>query len=154
MTKLLTTVAAVVAALAASLSASGATPVISELAYSPRPVYDDDSVLAVSFRANRAARRGYEWGVLLHITGAYARPGSGCAWAAFSWDAEFGGNPRRHRRGKGTHLMDVIAEAGGQDSYWCRGRALLSIVEHRIGSAAIGRAISGATIEFRIPRAP
>ena len=68
-----------------AVAAHAATPVVSGLTYSPKPLYDDETAVKVSFATSRAARRGYEWGVTLVITGKFVT--LDCAPIVFSWIA-------------------------------------------------------------------
>lgn len=137
-------------ALVSSMGAGAATPVITGLKYSPKPLYDDDSSVVVSFKASRPARPGYEYGIFLNIFGKF-EIGS-CSSLAFSWDRKFGGNPNQHMRSAGKHIRLIL---GTRYGYWCRGRASINVVEHKIGSDAIGRHLGETSkIDFRVLGAP
>ena len=49
-------------ALVGADSASAAKPAITNLTYTPNPLYNDEIGIIVSFIASRTARPGYEWG--------------------------------------------------------------------------------------------
>jgi hypothetical protein len=141
-----------VAAMATAVAASSATPVISGVSYRPKPVYDDDSVIQVTFRASRPARPGYEWGVSFVIVGKNVVVGT-CSPAADSWDPVSGGNPRSHMRSAGVHDRILHAKLGGH--YWCRGQVVLTVQERKIGSGQkVCTGCPGSTILFRIVAAP
>jgi hypothetical protein len=143
-------IALAIGALAAPREATSATPVISRLTYISKPLYDDESSIGVKFHASRRARPGYEWGIVLFIGGKYAVPGA-CSSIALSWDRKFGGDSN-HMTGAGSYGKLV---KGTRYGYWCRGKAWLSIVEHKIGSAAIGRYLGpGSELKFRVLAAP
>lgn len=121
-------------------------PVISDLDYQSKPLYDDQSTIAVLFRTSRPARPGYEYGIVLTVGGKYADPG--CSSVVFSWDRESGGSS--HIRSAGKHSKILRGT-----SYWCRGSAYLAVVEHKIGASAIGRSLGdSAEIFFRVVTAP
>lgn len=138
------------AALVAAVGASAATPVISGLKYSPKPLYDDDMSVIVSFKASRPARPGFEYGIWMVIYGKFAL--QSCSSDALSWDRRFGGNPNQHMRSAGMHTRLIL---GTRYGYWCRGRATVYVVERKIGSEDIGRDLgSSAIIRFRVLGAP
>lgn len=139
-----------VALVGVSGTAASTLPVISEVSYMPKPVYDDQSIIGVTFRASRPARPGYEYGIVLFIGGKYAVLGA-CTSIAFSWDRKFGGDSL-HMRSAGKHSKLI---KGTRYGYWCRGSAYLDVVEHKIGSSAIGRPLgTGAHLDFRVAAAP
>ena len=70
---------------------------------------------------------------------------------ALSWDRKFGGDSS-HMMRAGNHGKLV---KGTRYGYWCRGKAWLSIVEHKIGSSDIGRDLGlGSRLDFRVLAAP
>ncbi len=124
-------------------------PVISGLSYLHKPLYDDDSLIGVAFTTSRPARRGYEWGVVVSISGKFQN--GSCTSLAMSWDRKFGGNPNDHMRSTGKHFRIIY---GTRYGYWCRGRGTLLVVEHKIGSDAIGAVNPVAELAFRVLGAP
>lgn len=147
----MTMTVAVLALVGVSGTASSAPPVISELDYIPKPLYDDQSSIGVTFRASRPARPGYEYGIVLFIGGKYADIPGACTSIAFSWDRKFGGDSS-HMRSAGKHSKLI---KGTRYGYWCRGSASLDVVEHKIGSSAIGRPLGdSAHLDFRVAAAP
>lgn len=147
----LAALAVVTLAVAATGSASSSSRVVvTGLTVTPKPVYDDQSSLGVIFRVNRPARPGYQWGVLVFIGGKYAVPGY-CSSILMSWDTKFGGNSSAHPRRAARYEFLLRGDRYG---YLCRGQAWVDIVEHRIGSSAIGDAVSGGRLRFRVIAAP
>jgi hypothetical protein len=140
-----------VAAFVATTAAQSATPVVSKISYYPKPIYDDDLLISVSFTTGRAAKPGYEWGVVVFIGG--KEPVTSCTSLANSWDPPFGGNAGDHMRTKGKHTRMV---KGTRYGYWCPGRLSIEIVEHKIGQRfAIGNPVSGGSFYGdRVLRAP
>ena len=148
--KLIMVAALSAVALVGASSASAAKPAITNLTYTPKPLYNDEIGIIVSFDASRAARPGYEWGIFVHVSG---RESFGsCTSMAFSWDRKFGGNPSKHMQRAGNHVRLVL---GTRYGYWCRGPAHLEVVEHKTGQDAIGIPLgTGSSVRFRIAGAP
>lgn len=135
---------------ASAAGAGSAPPVISGLAYMQKPLYDDQSLIGVSFKTSRPARPGWEYGITFFIGGKYAIPGD-CSTIVFSWDTKIGGSASLIRSA-GSHFKIL---RGTEFGYWCRGSATLQVVEHKIGSSAVGRPLGdGSTLYFRVDEAP
>jgi hypothetical protein len=136
-------------------SASAAKPpAITNIRYSPKPLYNDEVVLTISFTATRQAKPGSEWGVRMNIFG--KEPVLSCTSKLISYDPQFGGNRRRHMQRKGNHSVALLGHAwpGIPDSvYFCRGKAEVWIVEHKLGSDDFEIA-KGGIAEFRVAEAP
>ena len=130
--------------------ASAAGPVITKLTYSPKPLYNDVIGVTVSFTATRDAKRGYEWGVMLNISG--EEPAFSCSAMMLSWDPVLGGNARRHMQSKGKHSV-LLRGQRASGTYICRGRAWLQVVERRIGTDWTGTFIKGGALHFRVAEA-
>ena len=136
------------AALVLATTAQAAGP-ITDMRYSPKPLYDDEIGVTVSFTAARQARRGYEWGAMLTV---FTKEDLlSCASILVSWDPNFGGNRKRHLQRAGRHSILLIG-ARAYGSYICRGRATLRVVEHKIGSSGLG--VWHQELRFRVPEAP
>ena len=130
--------------------ASAAGPVITKLAYSPKPLYNDVSGVTVSFTATRDAKPGYEWGVMLNISG--EEPAFSCSATMLSWDPVLGGNARRHMQSKGKHSV-LLRGQRASGTFICRGRAWLQVVERRIASDGSGTFARGGALHFRVAEA-
>jgi hypothetical protein len=142
--------AALVAALVLPVAASQAAPaakVISGLTYDPKPLYDDDFVVAVTFRASRPAKAGYEWAVVFSISG--AEPIGACSSLMLSFDPAFGGSRKHHRK---AGRNDIFLRANRYGDRFCKGRGSIHVAEHRIGSQSIGRPLGpgSSLFSFRI----
>ena len=151
-------VLAVLAAFAAGLmcvagGAAAAKPaVITNIRYSPKPLYNDEIGLTISFTAARKAKPGYEWTVAVSISS--KAPLLSCSNLLVSDDPNFGGNRRRHMRRAGTFSVRLFGkvQAGIPNSqYLCRGKASVLISEEKIGSND-GKYVGAA--EFRVAEAP
>ena len=130
--------------------ASAAGPVITKLTYSPKPLYNDVIGVTVSFTATRDAKRGYEWGVMLNISG--EESAFSCSATMLSWDPVLGGNARRHMQSKGKHSV-LLRGQRASGTYICRGRAWLQVVERRIGTDWVGTFVKGGALRFRVAEA-
>jgi len=144
-------IAAAGVALSGTTDAHAALPVVSKISYYPKPLYDDDLLVSVSFTTSRAAKPGYEFGVVVFIAG--KEPVTSCTSLANSWDPLFGGSAGDHMLTKGKHNRMV---KGTRYGYWCAGRLSIEIVEHKIGQRfAIGNPLSGGSFYgTRVFRAP
>lgn len=132
--------------------AAPASPVISGLSYTPKPLYDDQGFIIVTFKANRAARPGYEFGIVFQIFGKNSSASLGCTPVNVGWDPVLGGSASSHIRSAGTHTKSVKAVWAGDWRSSCRGDAYLTVFEHKIGSSGIGSQL--ALLNFRVAAAP
>ena len=134
-------------------SASAAKPsVITNIRYSPNPLYNDETEVTISFTAARKAKPGYEWTVAVSISS--KEPLLSCSNLLVSDDPNFGGNRRRHMRRAGTFRVRLFGkvQAGIPNSqYLCRGKASALVSEEKIGSND-GKYVGAAA--FRVAEAP
>jgi hypothetical protein len=121
-----------IAVAAGPSSAPGAGRVISDLQYQPPSLSDVREVLTVTFRANRAARRGREFAVVFtSLNEAAPRP---CAWIGYSWNRAYGGDPTRRALSAGRHRLVIHGTYFGASAPFCVGRAAIEVVEHKLGT--------------------
>lgn len=137
---------------AGTASAATSPGPISNVNYSPKPLYNDEVTVTISFTAGRKARPGYEWGVMMNVYG--REPVLSCASILSSWDPNFGGRPKQHMQTAGKHSVLLVGKTT-ELSYICRGKASVRVVEHKIGSSGLGVWYGpDSALEFRVPEAP
>ncbi len=119
----------------------------------PKPLYNDELAVTVSFVAKRPAKPGFHYVVSMFIYG--KEPLLSCSDILNSSDPDFGGNPRRKMKRAGWHKVTLFGktQAGIPNSiYLCRGKGYVFVMEEKIGNSKVAD-IRGS-LEMRVAEAP